>query len=162
MPKDLSKEATLKVPISHCKFTIFHDITFLGSWNPLKHVEPQGRYIVMPSKSHSGAPSFPDTHFKLDGLLGFRRTHLRVLHENHPVAACFETLRPWHLWQSYYQLVDRYEHPVHKDLDTNVQWYLTPRASKHKAPKQQKDTQKCDFARIKEKRESDLRKTRHF
>ena len=60
---------------------------------------------------------------------------------------CFETLRPRHLWQSYYQLVDRYEHPVHKDLDTNVQWYLTPRALKTQGTKAAKGYTKMRFCK---------------
>lgn len=114
-------------PYANIKHTAnLRDFTalFFGIVKSIASEPPSHAKVYRGYQNLSLAPtrSFPDTHFKLDGLVGFRLTHLRVLHENHPIAATgFETLRPWHLWQSYYQLVDRYEHPVHKDLDTNVQ-----------------------------------------
>lgn len=66
-PKTLCKHST------HCKFASFHGIIFWDREIHSKWASKSCQGISWLSKSHSLAPtsSFPDTHFKLDGLVGF-------------------------------------------------------------------------------------------
>lgn len=118
-------------------------------WN-MWSLQVMSRYIVVIKISQFGSykqfSRYPLQTRRIGRFLGSHISEV-YMRTTQLQQTCLETLRPRHLWQFYYQLVDRYEHPVHKDLDTNVQWYLTPRALKTQGTKAAKGYTKMRFCK---------------